>query len=281
MESDESVLDDGVVIPDYVEGQGLRSGLACCPRTTDGFQAGSEEVSRRCRALKGHRCSWEPRSELQTLPCEYFEETTHDLRSEKVEAFNLGFSADAVAIVDGLMAVYTYDSIVIYKWDDSMRFKKIRTIKQSLLQFLVRTGNLNEGSALVLMQMLLFLIKNGVERCDLFVERAMLLLGIEDVLEMWIVDGELHCKYKSLVTRVYDRKLRLLRTCLVPGLEPRPWMIDYGSVKITTEKDSVVIDRGRSFVEKIRLGQIRQTIPVKAFLFLLTDESLKVLRFSE
>lgn len=242
---------------------------------------GRDPLGFRARTLRECRSSWHFFSGAWVLPRDYFEKAAHDLRAERVEAFNLSCQAEAVAATDGLIAIYTPAGIAIYKWDALLQLTRMRTIRRSLLQFLANTGSLCWESVHALMQMLLFLIKTGVERCDLFLERAMLHLEIGDVLAMRIVDEELHCDHTALVTRVYDRRLRLLRTRLTRAAESAPMRIDCGPVRISVEDGAVVVDRGRAFVEKVRVGVVRQLVPTGHHLFVLADEGLKVLRFSE
>ena len=213
------------------------------------------------------------------LPCTYFEEAEHNMCGEKIEAFDVGLRAEAVAVIGGFMATYSCSEIVVYKWDEKLRFKKTRTIKGNLLHFLARTGNLDRKSVLVLMQMLLFLIKRGTERCDLFIEKAMIHLEIGNVLEMEIVGSELHCRHNNFITRVYDRELKLLRKHFSTNEGVEAAKIVYKDVEITVEDDCVVIDRKRSFLERIEIEGVRQFVPVQNKLFLLTEGGLKVLKF--
>lgn len=212
----------------------------------------------------------------------YFEEVRHDLRPEKISAFSTGIRAKLIAVIDSLLAAYTGSEIVVYRWDDALRFRKIRTLRGSLLQFLLETRNIGRGAALVLMKILLFLVRNDVPRCELVLERAMAELGVERALDMWIAGGELHCAYRNLVTCVYDSRLVLLRRHLsVDGRAPaEPAGVVCGDVEVSMHGAHIVVDRRRSFVESIRVGDVSQLIPVANSLFVLTGEDVRVLRFT-
>lgn len=213
----------------------------------------------------------------------YFEEVRHDLRPEKISAFSTSIRAELIAVIDSLLAAYTGSEIAVYRWDDALRFRKIRTLRGSLLQFLLETRNIGRGAALVLMEMLLFLVRNDVPRCELALERAMAELGVGRALDMWIAGGELHCTYRSLVTCVYDSRLVLLRRRLSgDGHAPAaPARVVCRDVEISVHGAHIVVDRRRSFVERICVGDVMQLVPVANSLFVLTGEDVKVLRFTE
>lgn len=243
----------------------------------DGYASCAEAA-----VLDGRPCVSGQREDTGAHGCVYFEEVRHDLRHERISAYSTGIAAERIAVIENLLAVYTGTEIVVYRWDDALRFRKNRTLRRSLLQFLVETESVGEGAALALMQILLFLVRSGVRRCEQVLEQAMARLGVESVLDMWIAGKELHCAYRSLVTCVYDSRLVLLRRHLsgdgrVPAASAD---VVCGEVAISVHGPHVVIDRGRSFVERVRMGDVRQLVPVANCLFVLAGGGVTVLRFT-
>lgn len=233
-------------------------------------------------ALGGRPCVSGPREDTSAHGCVYFEEVHHDLRHERISAYSTGIAAERMAVIDNLLAVYTGSEIVVYRWDDALRFRKKRTLRRSLLQFLVETESVGEDAAHALMQMLLFLVRSGVRRCEQVLEQAMARLGVGEIRDMWISGRELHCAYRSLETCVYDTRLVLLRRHFSgDGRVPAaPASVVCGDVAISVHGPHVVVDRGRSFVERVRLGDVRQLAPVADCLFVLAGGCVTVLRFT-
>eukprot|EP00866_Antonospora_locustae_P000178 jgi/Antlo1/178/279 len=233
--------------------------------------------------LDGRPCVSGPQEEDSGAhSCVYFEEVHRDLRHERISAYSTGIAAKLMAVIDNLMAVYTGSEIVVYHWDDTLRFRKTRTMKGSLLQFLVETGNVDESAALALMQILLFLVRSGIRRCEQVLEQAMARLGVERALHMWISGRELHCSYRNLVTCVYDSRLVLLRQHLSEdvNISSASASVVCGDVAISANGPYIVIDRGRSFVERVRMCDVKQLTPVANNLFVLASGSINVLRFT-
>lgn len=209
---------------------------------------------------------------------EYFEDAALDLRSECITAFDVALRADFVAAIDGLIAVCAGSTTTIYRWTSDLRFRKARTIHGSLLQFLINTRSVSDRTAQALLQILLFAVRNGVERCERFLEETMAHLSIGNVAEMAFVNGDLHCACKDLVTRVYDKRLRLVHTHLRTAPSAAPGVACDG-VEVALSGTAVVIDRKKSFLERIEIGKVRQFVPVSNHVFLVTDENIKILKF--
>lgn len=253
----------------------------CASEFSDATPSG-DTASAEAAILDGHPCISGQRENSGAHGHAYFEEVRYDLRHEGISAYSTGIAAGQMAAIDNLLAVYTGSEIVVYRWDDTLCFRKTRTLKRSLLQFLVETGHVGEGAARALMQILLFLVRHGVCRCEQVLEQAMARLGVEGVVDMWISGKELHCAYRSLVTCVYDSRLVLLRKHLSVDGRASTASVDIvcGDVAISTHGPHIEIDRGRSFVERVRLGDVRQLAPVANNLFVLAGGSIEVLRFT-
>ncbi|RVD91571.1 hypothetical protein TUBRATIS_19720 [Tubulinosema ratisbonensis] len=176
------------------------------------------------------------------------------------------------AIKDYLLT-YTENEIIVYKWNKEMEFKKIKIIKHSFLQFLIKTNAISKKTFVILSKIFLNFIKIKVKRPDLHLEKLLKELNILKIYEIEQEGNFLTCVYKNFIGCTFDNKMKLL--------EKRKYDFNDKPKKefLKIEANTLTIQRMKNIQEKFYFDEINQYSVLENYLFILNEGGLKILEF--
>ncbi|KCZ82500.1 hypothetical protein H312_00158 [Anncaliia algerae PRA339] len=206
---------------------------------------------------------------------EFFNDIEYSIMKEYVQSHILTLNCDLFSIINDYVLVYVENDIIIYKWNEKMIFKKVKTVKSSLLQFLMKTNSISEETFIHLSKIFLYFIKNEVKRVDYLFEKFMCEININYIYELRIRNNNLICIYKNFVQYTFDNKLRII------GKEKFSFENLNEINEIEIKDDSFIINRMSNIQEKYMIPAVKYYFVVSKFIFLLSNKRIHVIEFKD
>lgn len=212
----------------------------------------------------------------------YSTQNTSDLSGERIETFNIDLTGDDLYVLDGYLLLYVRETIRIYRYDSMFNCTRLRTISSHLLIFLIKKRAVNRRCRLFFYDVLLHLIKNNERNYDSKLRDIMHYMCIDWLDDVRLCSEGALCIYRNGESRLYDHGLRVLAEDkhLVFGRNENVVKNQVQTIRIS-KKGVEIIHIDRSFRDLLTIEGIKQHIILRNALFLLTGNSIKVLRFED
>lgn len=202
------------------------------------------------------------------------------LLGTKYKSYQTEIIADEIAVIEGMMMGLHENVLRIYKWNEDLEFRKVREIRTHALLFLIQTKSLKNETKQVLYNIVMVLIKQKIERIDLFLDKILAIVNIDDINEMYFVKDVLVCEYLDGEKRVFDTGMKEVKDKNVEKLKMRIEVEKnvtirqrYSWIEINYEK--------KNYLDVIEMGMIKQCVYVNEYVFVLGEDSIKILKFSK
>lgn len=208
----------------------------------------------------------------------FFSLNRYDLSGEKVRVFSIELVGNEFYAIEGYLLLHRGDSIKVYKYDEKFRCTRIKSMDFHLLIFLVKKKAISRRCRLLFYNILLHLVKNNEKKYDMKLKEIMCYMCADWMVDARMGDCMVSCVYRNGESRVYNSKLQLVDENFLWKKEKST--IECKSQKIKVMKNCVEVSRNDwSFKSVFPVGEIRQYVALENSLFLLTEDSIKVLSF--
>lgn len=203
------------------------------------------------------------------------------LSGEMIRVFRVSLTGDEFYVISGYLLLYKKDTIRIYVYDDELNFTGVRRINNHLLIFLVKNKAMNRRCRFLFYNILLHLMKNSEKRYDTKLRDIICYMCVD-----WLVDVEfcgegVKCLYRNGESRFYNNRLQITSPVgsARKGYESVP---TDGIHKVRVSKNSIEIThKDKAFRDFLSIERIKQHVALGNKLFLLTDDSVKILSFED
>ncbi|AFN82375.1 hypothetical protein EROM_010300 [Encephalitozoon romaleae SJ-2008] len=210
----------------------------------------------------------------------FFSLNRYDLSGEKVRVFSIELTGVEFYVIDGYILLYQGNMVGIYRYDKRFKCTKIRSINLHLLLFLLRKKAMSRRCRFLFYNILLHLVKNNEKKYDMKLREIMCYLCADWMTDVKLGDGVVSCTYRNGESRVYNGRLQLIKSS--PSWRKDKSTMECGDQKVRVMKNCVEVTRNDWQLKSMfPVGEIRQYIALRSNLFLLTEDSIKVLSFEE
>ncbi|KAG5858880.1 hypothetical protein KMI_10g15790 [Encephalitozoon hellem] len=204
----------------------------------------------------------------------------YDLSGEKVKVFSVELTGDEFYVIDGYLLLYRGSTLGIYRYDKRFKCTKVRSISLHLLIFLLKKKAISRRCRLLFYNILLHLVKSSEKKYDMKLREIMCHMCVDWMVDVKLGDGMALCTYRNGESRIYNDRLQIVNDNFLQRKDGST--IECGDQRVRMMKGRVEVARnGCKFKSVFAVGEIRQYIALGSNLFLLTEDSIKILSFEE
>lgn len=209
------------------------------------------------------------------------QQINHDLTGETIKAYNISLAGEEIQVINGHLLIYGEGAISIYRVNEHLQLKKVKVMRTHLLLFLIKSKAIGHECRLIFYNILLTLTEQKVKKIETMLEEILLYLDIDILVNMEYINEHLVCEYRSGVKQVFNNNLLKMEGVSVRGVSTlKNDELRYEGVVVKICNDKIEVNHlYKSFVEVLSVPGIRQHVACDNLLFLLTEKTIRVLKF--
>lgn len=204
----------------------------------------------------------------------------HNLTGKNIKAYDIIIKATEIYVIEEYLLIYDKKILCIYKWNTKLEIKKIREIRTHTLLYHIKTENINRNIKNVFYNIILTLISQKIKRIDVIIENILNYLEIDELCDMKLQGNYLICYYKNGNKKFYDNTLKNIEEYEQKNFRGKNLGLKYDDLEIKIGENRIEIDyHEKNYLEIIDIPFIRESFYFGEYLFVLTEEHIKILHF--